>query len=282
MPLNPIPTPKGINSEAEFRNALAEAASATQGIDGHLTANDGHILTLLALCPMSAGAVVEIGSYKGRSTVRLATALARTGESLHACDPFAAPGVAGQDLKTDDAVYGEFAKNLASAKVTDRVTVHRRFSTDLARDWQSPVRLLWVDGDHSHAGTSADFDAWHKFVAPGGFIALHDALHLFPGPPQIFANRVLLDENWGACGICGSVGWAQRAHSPEEAKRHRDLKISLYTKMSRLAATVAMGANIRGLNKLRYKLLRSVVPHTPPTFEQFKNLAHYHSLKNAN
>ena len=278
MPLNSTTTPKGISSEAEFRTALAEAASATQGIAGHLTANDGHILTLLALCPMTAGEVVEIGSYKGRSTVRLATALARTGEMLHACDPFAAPGVAGQDLKTDDAVYAEFTKALESAKATDRVTVHRRFSTDLARDWNAPVRLLWVDGDHSYAGTSADFDAWHKFVAPGGFIALHDALHLFPGPPQIFANRVLLDENWGACGICGSIGWAQRAHSAEEARRHRDLKISLYHKMSRLAATVALGANIRGLNKLRYKLLRAMIPHTPPTFEQFNTLVRYSPL----
>lgn len=269
-------TPPGIHSEAEFRAALATAAKATHEIAGHLTEKDGHILTLLALCPMAAGEIVEIGSYKGRSTVRLATALKITGEKkLHACDPFAAPGVPGQDLKTDDAVYAEFQKNLQAGGVTDRVIIHRQFSTDLARDWHAPVRLLWVDGDHSYAGTTADFDVWHQFVAPGGFIALHDALQLSPGPANVFANRILLDENWGACGICGSIGWAQRARSPEEARTFRDLKVGLYQKMSRVAALISLGAKIQGADKLRYKLLRTRIPHHPPTFDQFANLTGY-------
>jgi predicted O-methyltransferase YrrM len=274
-------TPRGISSEDEFRIALATASRATNGIAGHLTERDGHILSLLALCPMVAGEVVEIGSYKGRSTVRLATALKTTGEKkLHACDPFTAPGIPGQDLKTDDAVYAEFQKNLKTCEVADRVIVHRQLSTDLARDWRAPVRLLWVDGDHSYAGTTADFDAWSHFVPPGGFIAFHDALQLFPGPAQVFANRVLLDESWGACGICGSIGWAQRTHSADEARTFRDLKVGLYKKMSRVAALASLGAKIQGADKLRYKLLRTFIPHHPPTFEQFSNLTGYNRQMN--
>ena len=110
---------------------------------------------------------------------------------------------------------------------------------------------------------------------------LHDTLHPIPGPAQVFANRILLDENWGACGICGSIGWAQRVRSPEEAQTFRELKVSLYKKMSRVAALISLGAKIQGRDKLRYKLLRAMIPHYAPTFEQFARLSGYNSANRA-
>ena len=37
-----------------------------------------------------------------------------------------------------------------------------------------PLDLLFIDGDHSYAGVSADFDAYSRFVRPGGLIGFHD------------------------------------------------------------------------------------------------------------
>ncbi len=37
-----------------------------------------------------------------------------------------------------------------------------------------PLDLLFIDGDHSYAGVSADFDSYSRMVRPGGLIAFHD------------------------------------------------------------------------------------------------------------
>jgi predicted O-methyltransferase YrrM len=37
-----------------------------------------------------------------------------------------------------------------------------------------PLDLLFIDGDHSYAGVSADFEAYCRLVRPGGLIGFHD------------------------------------------------------------------------------------------------------------
>lgn len=37
-----------------------------------------------------------------------------------------------------------------------------------------PLDVLFIDGDHSHAGVKADYDAYRTLVRPGGLIAFHD------------------------------------------------------------------------------------------------------------
>jgi hypothetical protein len=194
---------------------------------------------------------------------------------LHACDPFDITPIADQRLKTDDSVYRAFIENITASGVRDIVMEHRCFSAELAEKWTDPIRFLWIDGDHSFAQTEADYEGFSRFVAPGGFIAFHDVLHHFPGPSQVFANRILLDERWSACGLCGSIGWAQRARTPEDSSRHRDLKIHLYKRVSAFACCAALGRPVSGFNEMRYRVLRSLIPHSIPSFSYFVSLTGY-------
>jgi len=41
-------------------------------------------------------------------------------------------------------------------------------------DFEGPVHLLFVDGDHSYEGVKADIAGWTPKVAPGGVVAFHD------------------------------------------------------------------------------------------------------------
>jgi hypothetical protein len=44
-----------------------------------------------------------------------------------------------------------------TAGLEENVEVRRDFSRNVAADWNRPIRLLWIDGDHSHFGCKKDF-----------------------------------------------------------------------------------------------------------------------------
>lgn len=256
-----------------FLKVFSEACTASSVVTGFLSEQDRYILTLLALCSDEAGEVLEIGSYRGLSTVLLAKTLGTTDHPrLHACDPWTAPGVPGQDLKTDDETFRQFNEALTTTGVRDQVVVHRAFSSALSKEWNEPLRFLWIDGDHSLSGTQFDFDHFSPHVVSGGFVAFHDVLHPHPGPAQVFSTRVLLSEEWGACGFCGSIGWAQKVRDRSDVARFRRLKLRLLRKLMPLAECVALNSPVNGLNKWKYKLRRARVPHKAPNISNFCSL----------
>src|SRR5256885_6719270 len=83
----------------------------------------------------AAGAIVEIGSFKGRSTVGLAYVAQRYGlVSGVAIDPHTSPSTTDPDLGTDQSSYDEFQENLRRAGVAGAVDCRRAFSHEVARD----------------------------------------------------------------------------------------------------------------------------------------------------
>ncbi len=273
MSVLPDPVPPGLRTQAELDALLADLAPVVARVDGYLTRKEIYILALLASVPTSPGSILEIGSFKGKSTVLIARALrAIGGVGLHAIDPFLSAPTPGQPLAVDESTYRTFLANLDAAGVRELVTIHKERSEDAAASWREPLRFLWIDGDHSYEGARRDFEAFSPHLAPGGVVAFHDVLHTFEGPSQIFANRVLLDPGFGACGLCGSIGWAQRVHDVAEAHRHRDLKLRLYRRVSRFAECAALGGRVSGWNKIVYQIRRALVPHGLPSVESFRAL----------
>ncbi len=265
-----------VTTEDEFLKVLSVARTAAAKVDGYLTDKECHMLVLMAVCPTVAGEVLEIGSFKGLSTVLLATALESTNDPrLHACDPWAAIEAFGATMMTNDETFHTFQESLAKTGVSDRVTIHRAFSSDLAPKWNRPLRLLWIDGDHSVSGAKKDFENFSKHVVPGGIVAFHDVMHFHPGPSQVFATRVLLSDEWGACGICGSIGWAQKVRDRSEVLQNRDLKLRLLRRLMPLVDSTAFEKPLTGIHKLRFKLRRSFVPRSAPKYSDFSSLVGY-------
>jgi hypothetical protein len=62
-----------------------------------------------------------------------------------------------QGLRTapDTSTFDEFSANILSAGVADFVDARRQYSTGVSKDWKSPIRFLWIDGDHSHLGANS-------------------------------------------------------------------------------------------------------------------------------
>ena len=52
----------------------------------------------------------------------------------------------------------------------------KKLSLEAARDWDKPIGVLFIDGDHEMAGV--DFGAWEKYLIPDAIILFHDyAVH---------------------------------------------------------------------------------------------------------
>lgn len=67
-----------------------------------------------------------------------------------AVDPHTSP-VPTDPMPRVTSSYEEFLTNLRRTGVEQNVEVHCAFSRDLAADWDRPIRLLWIHGDHTYA-----------------------------------------------------------------------------------------------------------------------------------
>ncbi|MDH3491983.1 MAG: class I SAM-dependent methyltransferase [Acidobacteriota bacterium] len=242
----------------EFRERLV---SDLKHVDGYLGAVEIHFLALLGAHPTAVGEVLEIGSFKGKSTIVLAKAaqLANTGR-IYAVDPMFSPSVTDPEMAEGEISLDDFRKNLAEHDCGDRVELYQMRSKELAGLWDKPVRLLWIDGDHTYEGAKTDFDGFRDHLADGAIVAIHDVLHEFDGALRVFMENILLSPNFGACGVVGSIGWAQFSADKNQTLPFQDQKLVLYKKLGRLVAFVAFGKKLRGLEKKKYKLFRSRVP----------------------
>lgn len=240
-------------------------------VEGHLTGKEMRFLCLLAAVPTARGSILEIGSFKGKSTVILARASALAGDDrVHAVDPLNAPSSTDPGLGGADSSADDFHRNLQRKGVAERVSHHAMRSEELAPQWSETLRLLWIDGDHTLEGTRRDLDGFQPFLADGAIVAIHDVLHAFEGGARVFAEDILLSPHFGAAGVVGSIAWSQYHADPARSEPHREAKLDLYRRVARLIPYVAFaGRPSPGLSKLGFKAARWRIPHGPIAPERF-------------
>lgn len=183
-------------------------------IKGFLAPAEGHALMLLAAMGPGRGAVVEIGSYLGRSTSYLALgARASKRGKIFAVDHFLGspehqPGKQHQEevLIKDGTLYKQFMANLKFHGLDEQVIPISAPSPDAARQWDGrPIRLLFIDGEHSYEATRSDFQAWESFVEREGVIVFHDVGESWPGVTRFFTEATASTGDWHCSIACGSL-----------------------------------------------------------------------------
>ena len=147
------------------------------------------------------------------------------------------------------------------AGVASFVDSHLMFSRELARTWNHPIRLLWIDGDHTYAAVQGDLALFRPHLARGGIVAMHDVLGTWEGPLRVFIEDVLQSDDFGPAGFCGSIGWAQYRPGEGRARRFRWSRRRLAWPARHLIPVARAGRVAVGVNKWRYKLWRALAPH---------------------
>jgi len=170
-------------------------------VKGWLTLREGALLYRLAgKCPARL-AIVEIGSWQGKSAIYLSNG-SQFGDKAHifAVDPHTGPEQAVKDIWT----YDIFMKNVTGGGIMGLVTPIVKFSEEASKDFNKPVGLIFIDGDHSYEAVKIDFEKWHPKVVDGGVIAFHDSIK-YEGPRKLLAEIIPGSLNFKNAGVVDSI-----------------------------------------------------------------------------
>jgi len=156
---------------------------------------------LLAACNRAltslppAAAVLEIGSFCGRSTVLLGSVVEslRSESKVYAVDSHEGlVGAAGtpEGLRSLGSTLDVFRSNIAANGLGHIVepVVQRSFEVT----WEKPIALLFIDGLHDYFNVARDFRHFEPWVLDGGYIAFHDYADYYPGVKQFVDELIAL------------------------------------------------------------------------------------------
>jgi len=164
--------------------SITELRKRLDELPGWLTAEEGETLYRLAKACTGRGVIVEIGSWRGKSTTCLGLgSKAGHGVPVFAVDPHS------------EHTFGDFSRNMEEAGLTDLVTPVPGRSQELAEGFDEPIELLFIDGAHQYELVNEDFDRWVPKVVEGGVVAMHDTTW-FPGPKRVADERIFKSDRF--------------------------------------------------------------------------------------
>jgi len=196
---------------------------------------------------------VEIGSWKGKSTVWLGNGIRNNPEAkLFSIDPHYGDRKNGCD-KED--TYSEFKKNIRKAKLVETVTLIRKTSEEAGKEFSEKIDLLFIDGGHSYEEANSDFTVWSKKLNPGAWVVFHDAT-ILPGPWKAARDGIFFSPRYRSTGMLGSMVFG-RFTNPQALNRQATnllknlitcLFTSIYARMRKIYFPRALRNIIRKFN----------------------------------
>lgn len=154
-------------------------------IKGFLPEGEAVALYRMALNQVTNGAILEIGSFCGKSAVYLGEAAKYSNQPVFTVDHHRGSeehqqGEAYFDADHWDEAQGcvdtlpSLRRTLALFQLEDVVIPVVARSERLAQFWQLPLAMVFVDGGHSAWQAKEDCLRWVKHLMPGGILAIHD------------------------------------------------------------------------------------------------------------
>jgi predicted O-methyltransferase YrrM len=121
-----------------------------------------------------SGVFVEVGSFRGGSTIFMAENMKR-GVEFYSIDPFLPFDVMGVE-----ADFELFLQNIEPYK--DKIKHLRMTSVEAAKYFDDgECDFIFIDAAHDYDNVKADIAAWLPKLKPDGILAGHDYCDNFPG-----------------------------------------------------------------------------------------------------
>jgi predicted O-methyltransferase YrrM len=166
------------NINKVFHTSLDDSQiQALFSLDGHITHRQCAVLFYFAYTLPGRERIVEIGSFKGKSTACMATALKlkNIDDRIVAIDPHINTGDnLIVPVYEEESSFEAFTKNISNLGLTDKVRPIKKTSEDAIVGWDQPIKLLFIDGSHKYEDVLLDLTLWEPWVKTGGIIVMHD------------------------------------------------------------------------------------------------------------
>lgn len=203
---------------------IPDLPSDIDQIKGFLAADEALALYQHALRASGSGAVLEIGSYCGKSTIYLGLACRETDNTVFALDHHRGSeehqqGEFFHDPDLYDSTAGlmdtfrEFRRNIRKAGLDDYVVPIVAGSEAAARHWQTPLGMVFIDGGHSLEAALTDYRCWMPHLRRGGILAIHDLFadaHTGGQAPYAVYRMALASGLFADLGQVNTLGLLQR------------------------------------------------------------------------
>lgn len=194
--------------------AFDQALASVRDVDGWMTDAQAQRLWDRACDVGSSGSIVEIGSYRGRSTILLATAAAPE-VAVIAIDPHGGndrgPRQITGSVDEGEDDHERFHANLLAGGVDTRIRHVRLPSQDAGAEITDPVGLLYIDGAHRYGPARNDIRDWGRRVAADGTMLIHDSFSSV-GVTLAIMTQLLTGKRFRYVGRSGSLTEFRRDH----------------------------------------------------------------------
>lgn len=211
---------------APFSDDVSRLLDLARDQAGFMPDDEGMLLFETAAAALTAGPVLEIGTWQGKTATYLGAAARLARERVPGSDPVVftldhhrgseenQPGWEYHDPSLVDPAAGRidtlpfFRTAMTRAGLEEEVVAVIGRAPTVARHWRTPLALLFVDGGHTDEHVTNDYEGFGRWVVHGGLMVMHD---VFADPedggqaPWRCYRRALAGGDWEQVGERGSI-----------------------------------------------------------------------------
>ncbi|MEG4859827.1 class I SAM-dependent methyltransferase [Microcoleus sp. K1-B6] len=202
-----------INAYAMFKKITVQPVSyttiqsAVEAIEGFMVPGQEEYLFNKVKSLSKDAVIVEIGSYKGRSTVAMAYACIGTNRKIYCIDTWD-----GNDIDFPDRNFFEiWQHNVQTNGLYEYVVPLQGYSHQVLSQWSeltgaNKINFIFIDGSHQFLDVLKDFELSFPLLKEDGWIAFHDVVPTWPGSERVWHNIAkycLVNHQYSSTLACG-------------------------------------------------------------------------------
>lgn len=163
-------------------------------VEGWLSGEEGLLFYNLAKNAKKPNVIVEIGSWKGKSTVFFGRgSLDGDGVKIYSIDPHIGRTEDMGAGYTVAPTFKDFEDNVKRYNLSGLVKPLVKLSWDAVNDVPEKIDVLFVDGAHDYDSVKRDVKDWFPKLNEGGVISFHDSD--WPGVKQTLFEDIYTSPN---------------------------------------------------------------------------------------